>query len=82
MSVVSGWYETEGGVDVFDFEGDFETHEDVAAYMYINFAPECIGVDMEIEGELSNGHSIDVMSVTAQLEWLSEELLSEEHPLP
>ena len=70
MNVISGWYETDGGVDVFDIDGYFDTTKDLAEAMYFQLSPDCIGVDLEIDGVLSDGTDIDVMLLIEELERL------------
>lgn len=65
---ISGWFESEEGVVVFDYEGitDFEA---LAFRLYLDFGDDCAGVDMEVEGEYLDG-----TDVSTQLKELLEDL--------
>lgn len=66
MSVISGWYEGECGEVYIHLEG-VNNLEDVAQVLYLTYGVDCIGVDMELEGELEDGTQVaDHMSAVLQ----------------
>lgn len=57
MSYISGWFESEEGAVLFEYEGitDFEA---LAFRLYLDFGDDCAGVDMEVEGEYLDGTDV------------------------
>jgi len=58
MSYISGWFESEEGAVLFEYEGitDFEA---LAFRLYLDFGDDCCGVDMEVEGEYTDGTDVE-----------------------
>ena len=55
---VSGWYEGEPGAILFHYDGVRDVNT-LAALMLKEFGKDCIGVDIEISGEYSDGASAE-----------------------
>lgn len=68
---ISGWYESDQGAVLFDFE-DVEDSEELSARLYLRYGEDCNGVDIEIEGDYLNGQdaSESIKEVLEDLEFL------------
>tara|TARA_R110000782_G_scaffold3228_7_gene11957 strand:- start:2578 stop:2802 length:225 start_codon:yes stop_codon:yes gene_type:complete len=64
MSYISGWFESDEGAVIFDYE-DLPDHEELAYRLYLDFGIDCSGVDMEVEGEYLDG--LDVSTTMTEL---------------
>lgn len=69
--IISGWFESDQGAVLFDFE-DVEDCEELSARLYLQYGIDCVGVDMEIEGDYLNGQdaSESIKEVLEDLEFL------------
>ncbi len=69
--MISGWYESEYGAEDIIIEEPMATVGDLAQYLYIQYGEDVNGVDMELEGEYTNGASVsDNASMVALLDEL------------
>jgi len=57
MSYISGWFESEEGAVLFEYE-DITDYEALAFRLYLDFGDDCAGVDMEVEGEYLDGTDV------------------------
>lgn len=57
MSYISGWFESEEGAVLFEYE-DITDYEALAFRLYLDFGVDCWGVDMEVEGEYTDGTDV------------------------
>ena len=57
MSYISGWFESEEGAVLFEYE-DITDYEALAFRLYLDFGDDCAGVDMEVEGEYTDGTDV------------------------
>ena len=57
MSYISGWFESEEGAVLFEYE-DITDFEALAFRLYLDFGGDCAGVDMEVEGEYLDGTDV------------------------
>ena len=57
MSYISGWFESEEGAVLFEYE-DITDYEALAFRLYLDFGDDCAGVDMEVEGEYIDGTDV------------------------
>jgi len=57
MSYISGWFESEEGAVLFEYE-DITDYEAPAFRLYLDFGDDCAGVDMEVEGEYLDGTDV------------------------
>ena len=57
MSYISGWFESEEGAVLFEYE-DITDYEALAFRLYLDFGVDCWGVDMEVEGEYLDGKDV------------------------
>ena len=57
MSYISGWFESECGAVLFEYE-DITDFESLAFRLYLDFGDDCAGVDMEVEGEYLDGTDV------------------------
>ena len=57
MSYISGWFESEEGAVLFEYE-DIPNYESLAFRLYLDFGDDCAGVDMEVEGEYLDGTDV------------------------
>ena len=57
MSYISGWFESEEGAVLFEYE-DITDFEALAFRLYLDFGDDCAGVDMEVEGEYLDGTDV------------------------
>jgi hypothetical protein len=72
MKVVSGWFEGECGAVLVEL-ANVKDVEDLAGVLYSNYGSDCVGVDMELEGEFADGTDIGncIEDVWAELDHLS-----------
>tara|TARA_R110000787_G_scaffold113817_1_gene223127 strand:- start:100 stop:342 length:243 start_codon:yes stop_codon:yes gene_type:complete len=56
--LISGWYEGEYGAQIIAISGA-DTVEDLADALYTRYGEDCIGVDMELSGEYSDGTDVE-----------------------
>jgi hypothetical protein len=69
--MISGWYESEYGADEILIETPVETVGQLAQAIYLRYGEAVNGVDMELEGEYTNGASVsDNDSMVALLDEL------------
>ncbi len=61
-AIISGWFETEEGVRLFQYE-NVEDYETLAQNLYMDFTDDCYGVDIEIEGEYLDGTDVNTQIV-------------------
>ena len=66
--LISGWFETEEGEGFIEVSG-VDTVGDLACVLYANYGVEVIGVDIELEGEYTDG-----TDVSTTMTRLAEEL--------
>lgn len=73
MSYISGWFEGECGAVMVEF-ANVKDVEDLAGVLYTTYGSDCVGVDMELEGEFMDGSDIgDVMGdLWPELSFLSQ----------
>lgn len=57
MGYVSGWFEGECGAVMVEL-ANVKDVEDLAGALYANYGSDCSGVDMELEGEFTDGTDI------------------------
>jgi len=57
MSYISGWFESEEGAVLFEYE-DITDYEALAFRLYLDFGDDCAGVDIEVEGEYLDGTDV------------------------
>lgn len=71
-NLISGWYEGEYGANQVCIS-DAATVEDLADVLYTRYGEDCVGVDMELDGEFADGSDIaDHMdSLWDELDFLS-----------
>ena len=64
--IISGWFEGECGATMVEYENipDFEA---LAFRLYLDFGADCAGVDMELEGEYTDGTDVST-TMTEMLE--------------
>lgn len=68
--IVSGWYESEYGVQIVEMDIDATDNGEVAYNLWLQYGDECAGVDIELDGTFPNGKDIDTIRVMNSLEWL------------
>tara|TARA_R110001599_G_scaffold131602_1_gene307826 strand:- start:800 stop:1045 length:246 start_codon:yes stop_codon:yes gene_type:complete len=69
--MISGWYESEYGAEDILIDEPMENVGDLAVALYIRYGEDVHGVDMELEGEYTNGASVsDNASMAALLDEL------------
>jgi hypothetical protein len=69
--MISGWYESEYGAEDIIIEEPMATVGDLAQALYIQYGEDLNGVDIELEGEYTNGTSVsDNTSMVALLDEL------------
>ena len=56
--LISGWYEGEHGAEQIAISGA-STVEDLADALYRRYGDDCIGVDMELSGEYTDGTDVE-----------------------
>jgi len=62
MSEISGWFETDEGIEFVEV-GPVSGPEGLAWILYSKYGCECVGVDMEFEGDYTDGTPVaDTMS--------------------
>jgi hypothetical protein len=66
--LISGWFETEEGAGFIEVS-DVDTVGDLACVLYASYGVEVIGVDIELEGEYTDG-----TDVSTTMTRLAEEL--------
>lgn len=70
--MISGWYESEyGACDIIiDSAKDVEC---LTQSIYLKYGDECVGVDMELEGEYDDGTDVSetMMAIFEDLDFLS-----------
>jgi len=59
---IGGWFESEEGAVMFDYE-DVEDYETLAQLLYQDFGDDCAGVDLEIDGEYTDGTDVNTQMV-------------------
>lgn len=71
MSYISGWYEGEYGPVMVELV-NVKDVEDLAGVLYANYGSDCVGVDMELEGEFTDGSDLEdsIESLWSELEYL------------
>lgn len=73
MAEIAGWYEgEEGPVDVI-----IDSAEDagcLAASLYLLYGSDCVGVDVELEGEYTDGSDVSetMIEVLDELDFLTQ----------
>ena len=69
--MISGWYESEYGAEEILIDEPIANVSDLAQALYIKYGEDLDGVDMELEGEYTNGASVsDNASMVALLDEL------------
>jgi len=68
INTISGWYEGEYGVNLIHLD-NVKDVEDLADSLFRKYGEDCIGVDMELDGEFADGSSVE-----DQMEALWDEL--------
>ena len=69
--MISGWYESEYGADDIIIDEPIANVSDLAQALYIKYGEDVDGVDMELEGQYTNGASVsDNASMAALLDEL------------
>jgi hypothetical protein len=69
--MISGWYESEYGAEDIIIEEPMATVGDLAQALYIQYGEAVNGVDIELEGEYTNGTSVsDNTSMVALMDEL------------
>lgn len=64
---ISGWYEAEEGVVFVEMHEAFDV-KDLASKLLDSYGYNTIGVDMELEGEYTDGSIVNDMAVMVELE--------------
>jgi len=69
--MISGWYESEYGAEDIIIDEPIANVSDLAQALYIKYGEDVDGVDMELEGQYTNGASVsDNASMAALLDEL------------
>ena len=68
INTISGWYEGEYGAELIHLD-NVKDVEDLADSLFRKYGEDCIGVDMELDGEFADGSSVE-----DQMEALWDEL--------
>ena len=68
---ISGWYESEEGV-VFIEMGEALDYNDLANKLLDSYGYDMIGVDMELEGEYTDGSAVNDVAVMIEMERIGE----------
>lgn len=72
MADIAGWYEgEEGPVDIIiDSADDVEC---LAGSLYMLYGEDCVGVDMELEGEYTDGSDVasTIIEILDELDYLT-----------
>ena len=55
--LISGWFESEYGAEQVCFS-NVNTVEDLAGMMYSRYGADCVGVDLELDGEFVSGGEV------------------------
>jgi hypothetical protein len=64
---ISGWYEAEDGVGFVEIGEAFDV-KDLANKLLDKYGGDIIGVDMELDGEYTDGSAVNDMAVMVELE--------------
>jgi hypothetical protein len=64
---ISGWYEAEEGVDFVEIYEALDV-KDLANKLLDKYGDDIIGVDMELDGEYTDGSAVNDMAVMVELE--------------
>jgi hypothetical protein len=64
---ISGWYEAEDGVGFVEIGEAFDV-KDLANKLLDAYGGDIIGVDMELDGEYTDGSAVNDMAVMVELE--------------
>jgi len=67
MVDISGWYESEYGVNFIEVNGAKDV-QDLATMLFLDYDTDCIGVDMELEGFYTTGLEVDDVALMIELE--------------
>jgi hypothetical protein len=70
---ISGWYEDEVGPVFLEFE-DVKDAEELAMMMYEASDGECLGVDLEMDGEYSDGTEVENLDIIHYLDIIGDTL--------
>jgi hypothetical protein len=68
---ISGWYESEEGV-VFIEMSEALDYNDLANKLLDSYGYDMIGVDMELEGEYTDGSAVNDVAVMIEMERIGE----------
>jgi hypothetical protein len=64
---ISGWYEAEDGVGFVEIGEAFDV-KDLANKLLDKYGGDILGVDMELDGEYTDGSAVNDMAVMVELE--------------
>jgi hypothetical protein len=64
---ISGWYEADEGVEFIEMYEAFDVN-DLANKLLDAYGGDIIGVDMELDGEYTDGSAVNDMAVMVELE--------------
>jgi hypothetical protein len=64
---ISGWYEAEEGVDFVEIYAALDV-KDLANKLLDKYGGDILGVDMELDGEYTDGSAVNDMAVMVELE--------------
>jgi len=70
---ISGWYEAEAG-PVFVEYGDVKDAEELAMILYEDSEGDCLGVDLEMEGEYEDGSEVKDLAIIFYLDIIGDKL--------
>jgi hypothetical protein len=70
---ISGWYEAEVGPVFLEFE-EAKDAEELAMMMYETSDGECLGVDLEMDGEYSDGKEVKDLDIIHYLDIIGDTL--------
>ena len=67
VKVISGWYESDYGAELF-CHYDLDNVQQLAKALYKESEGDCLGVDLEAEGEYSNGEEVNEIELLKELD--------------
>jgi len=70
---ISGWYESEEGVALIEIKGALD-YNDLAKKLLDAYGYDIVGVDMELDGEYTDGSIVNDMVVILELDRVGETL--------
>ena len=70
---ISGWYESEEGVALIEI-GEALDYNDLANKLLDTYGYDMVGVEMELDGEYTDGSIVNDMAVILELDRIGETL--------